>query len=326
MKLKSLTQGAAICAVLFFIALLTLKTSCNKNIRSGTTIWDSTLNISDSVSFIVIGDWGIMGAQAQRSVAEQMNIYGNKHNVQFIITTGDNFYPVGVRSTTDAHWKASFEDVYNKEKHQVPWYPVLGNHDYGANPQAEIEYSSISNRWKMPARYYTVKKNISASHSAIFAFTDTSPFVTGYYGGGMADLQQQDTAKQLAWLRDVLNTSSDRWKIVIGHHPVYSVGSHGNTFELIQRFKPVFLQTGTDFYICGHDHNLQYILIPNDPVKYLVSGGGGYSSTYGVYPNRNTVFAKSSPGFLIVTLYEDAANFYFYNHLGGLLYRQQIKK
>lgn len=218
--------------------------------------WDSLHLDADSISFIVMGDWGKYGGDSQKPVADQMDIYSRKFHAQFIVTTGDNFYPAGVSSISDPHWQSSFENIYNKEGHRITWYPVLGNHDYGSNPQAEVEYSSVSNRWNMPARYYVVKKNISAGSSAIFVFTDTSPFVNGYYGGGMSDLPQQDSAAQLRWLKQILSGSNDSWKLVFGHHPVYSVGAHGNTPELIQHYKPLFKQTHTNFYICGHDHSL----------------------------------------------------------------------
>ena len=298
--------------------------SCNKKWASSSSPWD-TLNLDkDSISFIVIGDWGQDGAYSQKSVADAINDYSKKFNAQFIVTTGDNFYPAGVSSTTDSHWKLSFENIYNKEGHMLPWYPVLGNHDYQQNPNAEIQYSMASDRWKMPARHYTLQKNINSLVSALFVFTDTSPFVTAYYGAAMSDLRQQDTAAQLRWLQQTLLTSNDNWKIVIGHHPVYSVGRHGHTPELIQRFKPVFSQTNTDFYICGHDHSLQYISWPGDSIHYLVSGGGSEGTP--VYPQSYTPFARSSPGFLVMTLYARRANFYFYNQRGDLLYRKQILK
>lgn len=325
MKMKLLKPGVSICLILITLLLLT-NTYCNKSIspvNSDTTV---TVPLKDSVSFLVLGDWGIAGAESQKPVAEQMDLFAKKYNVTFIIAAGDNFYPSGVNSINDAHWKISFEDVYNKEKHQVPWYAVLGNHDYLGNPQAQIEYSVVSSRWKMPSRYYSVKKNIGNSHSVLFAFTDTSPFITAYYGTGMADLKQQDTAAQLAWLRNTLTTSNDTWKIVVGHHPVYSVGTHGNSAELIARFKPLFLQTQTNFYISGHDHNLQHLAIPNEAVQYLVSGAAGYSSTYSVNPNANTVFARSTPGFLVMVLYTGSANFYFYDKFGELLHSQKVSK
>ena len=101
----------------------------------------------------------------------------------------------------------------------------------------------------MPSRFYSLKKNINPLATALFVFTDTSPFVNAYYNGAMPDIWQQDTAAQLKWLNQTLSNSTDTWKLVFGHHPVYSVGAHGNTPELIQRFKPIFDKTETDFYI-----------------------------------------------------------------------------
>ena len=271
-----------------------------------------------------MGDWGKYGGESQRPVADAMSEYSKKFNAQFVITTGDNFYPSGVSSTSDPHWQLSFENIYNKAGLQVTWYPVLGNHDYGLNPEAEIQYSSINKRWKMPSRYYSFKKSINILATALFVFTDTSPFVSAYYGGGMSDLPRQDTAAQLKWLQQTLSSSDDTWKLVFGHHPVYSVGPHGHTPELIQRFKPVFNQTKTDFYICGHDHSLQYITWPADSVEYLVSGGGSEGTS--VSPQSYTSFARATPGFMVMTLYARRANFYFYNQRGELLYRKQVVK
>jgi hypothetical protein len=273
----------------------------------------------------VLGDWGVNGKGHQQAVAEQINLLSRRFNAQFIITTGDNFYPNGVESTTDGQWKTSFENIYNKEGHTVPWFPTLGNHDYGVNPQAQVEYSGISNRWKMPARYYTVEKGIGESKKALFVFTDTSPFVRSYHRRGMADLPLQDTAAQLRWLRETLNAANHNWKIVVGHHPIFSSGEHGDTPELLQRFKPLLVQSRADFYLCGHDHTLEHIYRNNETPHYLVSGGGGAGS-YSIDQKPSSRFARSSPGFLVMTLYAAAANFYFFNHEGKLLYQKQLLK
>jgi 3',5'-cyclic AMP phosphodiesterase CpdA len=310
-------------SILIF-SVFVFDSSCNKKYSSITGPWDSLSVDKDSISFIVLGDWGKDGVQSQKAVADAMDNFSKKFHAQFIVTTGDNFYPKGVSSISDSHWKLSFENIYNKEGHQLSWYPVLGNHDYQQNPAAEIEYSSKSDRWKMPARYYTVKKKISSSVSALFVFTDTSPFVKAYYGAAMSDLPQQDTAAQLKWLKETLSASNDSWKLVFGHHPVYSVGHHANTPELIELFKPLLNQTQTDFYVAGHDHSLQYLTLPNDSVQYLISGGGSESTP--VSPQSYTPFARSSPGFLVMTLYPKRANFYFYNQRGELLYKRQLLK
>jgi len=317
-------KAPAIVSIVILALLLSLQIGCNKKYTSSESRWDSLGTDADSITFIVVGDWGRDGGESQTSVAGAMNDYSKKFHSRFIVTTGDNFYPAGVSSTSDPHWQLSFENIYNKEGHQLTWYPVLGNHDYQQNPNAEIDYSSMSSRWTMPARYYTLKKNINSVATALLVFTDTSPFVEAYYSASMSDLPQQDTTAQLKWLTQTLSSSNDRWKLVFGHHPVYSVGPHGFTQELIQRFKPVFNQTNTDFYICGHDHSLQYIRWPGDSVHYLVSGGGSESTP--VNPQSYTLFARSTPGFLVVTLYPRRANFYFYNQRGELQYKEEVLK
>lgn len=140
----------------------------------------------------------------------------------------------------------------------------------------------------------------------------------------MADLDVQDTAAQLRWINQTLTASNATWKIAVGHHPVYSSGLHGNTPELIARFKPIFLKSNLDFYLCGHDHTLEYSMQPNEKVRYLISGGGSENTPVGI--NTNNLFSKSSPGFLVMTLYPDKANLYYYSEKGELLYQTQVKK
>lgn len=279
----------------------------------------------DSLSFIVLGDWGRDGAAYQKPVADQMDVCARKFGVDFIISTGDNFYEEGVTDTDDPQWKTSFEDIYNKPGHEVMWYAILGNHDYRSYPQAQVEYTNVSQRWKMPARYYAVQRKIDSGHNVCFVFTDTSPFVNSCYrfAGRNSGITEQDTVAQLAWLRNSLDSSKDTWKIVVGHHPVLSSGSHGSTQELVERFKPVLSKSKTDFYLCGHDHVLEYLADPGDPVYYLISGGG--SETNPVHQNPFNHFAKSSPGFLLMTLYAEKANFYFYDQK-GLLFSEQVRK
>jgi hypothetical protein len=115
---------------------------------------------NDAQSFIALDDWGRNGEYNQHSVAGQMAVAARALDVQFILALGDNFYPSGVRSTADPQWRASFEDVYSAHALNVDWYVVLGNHDYKGNPQAEVDYSRVSRRWRMPARYDSVRQTI----------------------------------------------------------------------------------------------------------------------------------------------------------------------
>lgn len=276
--------------------------------------------VIDSLSFVVIGDWGMGGNETQKKIADQIFAKSKIHNAGFVVTAGDNFYPSGVSDVNDQNWKKSFEDIYVDDSLPLKWYPVLGNHDYQGNPQAEIEYSNVSTRWTMPGRYYFQKFQIDDEHSVLLVFTDTSPFLTEYYGSTRIspNLVGQDTSVQLKWLDSVLSQSNDTWKIVVGHHPVYSSGLHGNTHELTGAFDSILKNRKVDFYLAGHDHHIEHLRPGAGTLHYFISGGG--ADEYPVQATPASLFARSSPGFLIVTLYEEKFAFYFYNDNGELVY------
>jgi tartrate-resistant acid phosphatase type 5 len=272
--------------------------------------------------FFIIGDWGRNGEHNQQTVADQMGKLGDTFDPEFVLNTGDNFYCCGVASTEDPQWMASFENIYKAHSLNIPWYSVLGNHDYHGNPQAEIDYSRKSQRWKMPDRYYTFVEN-----GVRFVFVDTSPFLKNYqkHASAYADIAKQDTRRQLAWLDSVLANSKETWKIVIGHHPVYSTGKHGNTQELIDELKPRLEKYGVQVYFCGHDHDLQYQKPAGSPVNYLVSGAGSEHR-----PNKPdpamTRFAQSTSGFMAASLRDDSLHISVIDYEGKLIYSTDIPK
>ncbi|RYY84283.1 MAG: acid phosphatase [Chitinophagaceae bacterium] len=323
MPSQSITRPAL--TALFFLLLL----SCQKSAAPEETVlpssdWNDHPSLTDSLSFLVLGDWGRSGNALQRSVAQAMDAASQRHNARLIVTSGDNFYENGVASTSDPAWQSSFGLVYNSPGHQLPWYAVLGNHDYSGNPQAQVAYTTAGTRWHMPARYYDLRQDIDNTHKVLFLFTDTSPVVGAYHATGMSDLDLQDTAAQRTWLEQQLGSSPFSWKIVIGHHPIYSSGLHGPTPELVSRFVPLFSANKVDFYIAGHDHTLQYQRPASGTTHYLISGSG--SEFTPVSSNGDTRFAASTSGFVTITLYASAAHLYFYNSNGTLLYRSEIRK
>ncbi|MBS1586051.1 MAG: metallophosphoesterase [Bacteroidetes bacterium] len=127
---------------------------------------------------------GRCGEDFQKEVSEQLAITSKKTNADFIISTGDNFYPKGVLSINDPLWDKSYEDIYHQFSLQKDWYVVLGNHDVKTNAEAEVEYTKKSVRWHMPQHYYSIKIPISKKDTTkkiLLVFLDTNPFVGEYY-------------------------------------------------------------------------------------------------------------------------------------------------
>jgi len=275
-----------------------------------------------SLNFLVVGDWGRNGAYHQKETADEMEKIASQYDIQFIVSTGDNIYEEGVKGVYDEKWKSSFENIYTGAHLQKPWYCVLGNHDYKGLVDAEIGYSQHSNRWNMPARYFTKKVKIENQDSVLLAFLDTNPFISSYRNthGKYGDVDRQDTSLQLKWLDSVLNHSHDSFKLVFGHHPVYSAGTgHGNSPDLIKQLNPLLIKNGVDFYICGHDHDLQHLKKSTGSLDYIVSGAGSETRIAGFIPGMS-LFSNGDSGFALISLSKNNARVYFINYKGEILY------
>ncbi len=297
-------------------------TSKDSNYKS-----DTALNLKNkSFNFFLVGDWGWNGYGNQTDVANQMAKTASQAEPEFIISVGDNFQVNGVQSVNDPLWMTSFENIYRTPGLLVDWYPVLGNHDYKGSPDVEVKYSEISRRWRMPARYYTLVKKVNDSVSARFIFTDTSPMVNSYYNEEeYGNVVTEDTAKELSWLHSVLANAKEQWIFVIGHHPVFSASpKHGNTPELIKKFKPLFDKYNVDFYFCGHDHDMQHLKPAGSKVDYIVTGSGGEVRKTG--KDANSIFSLSESGFTLISINDKELTLYFINTKGQVVYSMTKSK
>jgi tartrate-resistant acid phosphatase type 5 len=276
------------------------------------------------LNFIVFGDWGRNGEQDQVEVAAQMTKAAQGTGAKFIISVGDNFYENGVASAHDPQWQSSFENVYGDAALQVPWYAILGNHDYNGNCDAQIAYGKINPRWKMPARYFVQSQQIDTHTTADFFFLDTTPMVLIYYADDKthAHVRTQDVPQQLAWFKAALAASQAQWKIVVAHHPIYSGGEHGDTRELIEKILPLLHEHKVQIYFNGHDHDLQHLQAGE--VNLFDSGAG--SQFRPTKKTGHTKFAKACSGFTTVALQRDQMDVRMIDNRGALVYATTVPR
>jgi tartrate-resistant acid phosphatase type 5 len=282
-----------------------------------------------AVNFILMGDWGRNGADHQKEVAKQMGKTATEASVDFIIAAGDNFYPEGVVSEFDPLWKYSFEDIYTDFSLQWDWHPVLGNHDYGSNPQAQVAYSRISRRWQMPARYYTKFVDVGSSDTqALFIFIDTTPLIKGYYKNDFHRVHDQDSTAQKKWIEETLRQAPPtvKWKFVVGHHPMYTGGSrteNHDTKSIRQSLQPLFEKYKVDAYLAGHEHSLQHMIASNR-VHHFISGAASERTPARMLPISK--FAQSQYGFMLFSVYPQMVRVQVIDLEGKLLYTTELKK
>jgi tartrate-resistant acid phosphatase type 5 len=275
-------------------------------------------------NFLVFGDWGRRGEQDQVEVATQMAKAAQDSKASFVVSVGDNFYEDGVKSTEDEHWQVSFEEVYHAESLQVPWHVILGNHDYHANCDAQLAYAKTSPRWNMPARHYLQSHSIAPGVSADFFYIDTTPMVKSYYTDGKTrdHVKTQNVPGQLAWFKAALADSKAQWKLVFGHHPIYSGGGHGNTKELIAAILPLLDEYKVQAYFSGHDHDLQHLV--TGEVNLFGSGAGSQHRL--TLPTKRTKFSISSSGFTAVALEAEKLTVRMIDNKGKLLYTAAVPR
>jgi hypothetical protein len=305
-------------SLLFFAMILFVFTA--RMPVSGQTI---PLPTKESYNFIVISDFGRNGYFNQKEVADMMAGVATESGVSFYVTGGDNFQISGVESTQDPLWMSSFENIYTHPSSLYDWYPALGNHDHGGNVQAEIDYSKISRRWKMPASYYTLVKTKNGV-SVRLVILDTEPIV-GAFNGTNPNYTKEQSKKQLAWADSVLTVATEQWVIVVGHHPVFSDHpTRGNNEALVAQLNPILNKHNVDFYIGSHDHIFQHLKDPKSKIDYFVNTAA--SEVRPASSNEMTVFAASSPGFSICSATKTSLSIYFINIEGKAIYQYSRQK
>ncbi|KAJ0037549.1 hypothetical protein Pint_22497 [Pistacia integerrima] len=285
-----------------------------------------------SLSFLVVGDWGRRGLYNQTKVAHQMGIIGEKLDIDFTISTGDNFYDNGLTGVDDAAFFESFVKIYTAPSLQKPWYTVLGNHDYRGDVEAQLSpiLREIDSRW-ICLRSFIVNAEIAE----IF-FVDTTPFVKKYFAepedhtydwNGIRP-RKQYLSNLLQDLDSALRRSTAKWKIVVGHHTIKSAGHHGNTHELALQLLPILQANDVDLYINGHDHCLEQISSTDSGIEFLTSGGGSkaWRGDVGWWNPKEMKFYYDGQGFMSVQITRTQIDIIFYDIFGNVLHKWSTSK
>lgn len=239
----------------------------------------------DAADLLMIGDWGYDGnLGAQSDVAAGMQKYARQSRLQIqaLLMLGDNWYGALDGGARAARWQTQFEQMYPAAAFNCPAYAILGNHDYQRWPEskvdAELEYARlIKTRWTMPARWYRFEFPVKRPSITFLALDSNMPIADGGATGSLNfTLTPKQQSDQLAWLEaELKRPRATQFLVVMGHHPVYSDGPHGDHPILIRDWDPLFRKYKVDVYLAGHDHDLQHLEFDNHPTSFFLSGGGG---------------------------------------------------
>ena len=237
---------------------------------------------TDARHLLMVGDWGYDDPRAQISVSRAMGEYTRRHslNPEALIMLGDNWYgdlPGGVDCP---RWKTNFEEAYPASIFPGPAYAIPGNHDYQVMPEsklaAELAYAKRpGTRWTMPSLWYRVELPAKDPIITLIALDSNVPMPKAAKLPNFT-LTAAQHAEQLSWLETELSKPLNTpFLVVMGHHPIYSDGPHGDHSILIRDWEPLLRKHNVHLYLAGHDHDLQHLEFANHPTSFFLSGGGG---------------------------------------------------
>ena len=249
--------------------------------------------ILSDISFISIGDWGIINND-QYKTSLSAREYAKSKNSSFIITLGDNFYETGVTNISDNLWNTVYKNnpIYSLN---IPWYVTLGNHDYYGNYSAQIDFTNYDNKWKIPKNYYTI---ILKKQKVKLIIIDTQILDPVCTCVNQNITNEEIKRTHYKWLVTELNTSFT--KIIIAHAGIYTVsGLHPECKQLKLLLYPLLKKYNVYIYIHGHDHVLQHNLY--DGIHYIGCGSTG-KLEHKIIPESFTQFYKIQHGYCFVQI------------------------
>ncbi|MGL5705884.1 MAG: metallophosphoesterase [Tannerellaceae bacterium] len=299
------------------------ETSATQNEAATQTItFDKPAVSEDAFNFYVANDLGRNGYYLQKPIAELMGEMAAEVDVEFVAAVGDTHHFLGVSSVDDPLWMTNYEQIYAHPELMIDWFAVCGNHEYRGNTQAVIDYTNVSRRWNMEDRYYSKVVDAGKNEKALLVFIDTAPLIDKYRKSSeeYPDAVKQDMNKQLTWIDSTLKNSDTKWKIVLGHHPVYAETkkSKSERTDLQERLQPILDKNGVDMYLCGHIHNFQHIRMPDSNVDYVVNSSGSLARK--VKETEGTLFCSSDAGYSLVSMNDNTVDLFMINGNGKIIY------
>ena len=284
--------------------------------------------LKKDIHFFLANDLGRNGYYDQKPIAELMGVMAEEIGPECVLAAGDVHHFDGVQSVHDPLWMTNYELVYSHPELMIDWLPILGNHEYRGSTQAVLDYSTVSRRWGMPARYYT-RVYEDGGTTIRLVMVDTTPLMSKYREENQKypEACLQDNEKQLAWVDSVLNVAKEDWVMVVGHHPIYAETSKDeserldmqNTLGKVLRKYPKVAM-----YLCGHIHNFQHIRVPGSSIDYVVNSSASLSRK--VKPIKETLFCSPEAGFSVIAADKKELCLHMIDKEGKVLYTIKRKK
>lgn len=256
---------------------------------------------------------GFTAASGMYPVARATDEICRRDGCDFAAMVGDNIYPDGATLGADGiSDERRFSEMLDKPYGQLgagtenfTIYAMMGNHDWHISREAtmaQLAYLQNHPNFTMPGLFYSAVPKGFEGELEIFVIDTEMLLASTVVKKDVLDAQgnELDTGEleewpdfvkpatdaekaMVPWLEQALTSSKARWKIVIGHHALWSGG--GSKYEKARSLRALLLPAlckYADAYFSGDDHMLEAYTddcstvpgSPRKPLPLIVSGAG----------------------------------------------------
>jgi len=289
--------------------------------------------------FAVIGDSGT-GDEHQYRIAEQMVAWHDRLPFDLVLMLGDNIYGAWWGGGNKKDFEAKFDRPYAELlRRGVTFRAALGNHDTRHRDGQELIEAYDRFHIAGPLGYYSFTAGEwfpAAGAAGLDDKKKAAPLIEFFVINTVRLEKDKQDPEQLAWLEKALAASRARWRIVYGHHPLYSTGKrHGGDERLRAKLEPLLASDaaagaaglGGDgergprvhVVLAGHDHLYQRFH-PQHGVFYFVCGASGQLRRGNARPSGEVAAVEDRQHvFMLWTVTQDALGFAAINEQGEAL-------
>ncbi|MBD2848494.1 metallophosphoesterase [Paenibacillus sp. IB182496] len=153
----------------------------------------------------------------------------------------------------------------------LPIQASVGNHEgpYNNNFSYHFNYPTDA-----------VEDQLPAGSVYAFDYGDAHFMVLNTMDMGWDDRQRESFRQQVEWLRREVAETDRKWKVLMMHKAIYSVGGHtndGDILELRRDFHGVIDELGIDVVLQGHDHTFMrsHQMYGDEPVTQVETDESG---------------------------------------------------
>lgn len=270
--------------------------------------------------------------RGQQSVFNHIYHYSLQHHVSDLFFAGDNIYHKAFLqdvnpSDNEIGFKideqlASFEKCYEPIKNNVDrTFIGIGNHDLKDCEimNKELNYFNDYNKrynskWQETGTYFRVLYENKDERGITVVMLDTNMYEEDQTTCNGEPYTDEDRLAQYHFISECYAEAikNHHWIIFMGHIPAKANGHkqkrkvvfNEQLYNLLSKFTP-------HLYICGDEHNQQFIYDKEIGTSLAIVGSGGtdldpiYYKQEGEEPIEQTLYAESMFGYLTINITND---------------------